>query len=142
MKHYEIVPNVGVGPIKLGMQRAEVEKIFGAPDYEHDSRVSYFSGFMIDYNDSNNVEFIELANSEHFTASYEGKDLHRIPANEAVEFVSKFDSFDKNEPELGHSYIFKKLQLSLWRGTMPENENDEDGKYFEAVGIAEANYFE
>ena len=124
------------------MHKSEVKRIFGKPEYENDNRVGYLSGFMVDYNKFNNVEFIELANSNKFNATYEGKNLHQILASEALELVSKYDSYDANDPELGHSYIFKGLQLSLWRGTIPENINDEDGKYFEAVGIGEANYFE
>jgi hypothetical protein len=142
MEHFVIEPNIGVGPIKLGMHKSEVESIFGKPEHENDNRASFLSGFMVDYNELNNVEFIELASSNKFNATYEGKNLHKIPANEAVEFVGKFDAYDSNDPELGYSYIFKTLQLSLWRGTLPENSNDEDGKYFEAVGIGGANYFE
>lgn len=142
MKHYDIEPNTGVGPIKLGMHKTEVESIFGKPEFENDNRAGYFSGFIVNYNESNNIEFIELANSKNFTTSYKGKNLHKMPATEAVEFVSKYDSYDSKDPELGYSYIFKDLQLSLWRGTLPENTSDEDGKYFEAIGIGEANYFE
>lgn len=142
MEHYLIEPNIGVGPIKLGMHKSEVENIFGKPEFEKDNRAGYFSGFMLNYNASNKVEFIELAKSKLFTTSYEGKNLHEITANEAVELVSNYDSYDTNDPELGYSYIFKGLQLSLWRGTLPENTKDEDGKYFQAVGLGEANYFE
>lgn len=141
MRNFEIKPGIGVGPIMLGMERSEVEINFGQPEHENGSKVGYFSGFMISYSESNKVEFIELANSESFTATFEGKDLHNIPAEKALEFVCNYDSYDENEPELGYSYTFKKLQLSLWRGAMPESENDREGKSFEAVGIGEANYF-
>ncbi|MES9828037.1 MAG: hypothetical protein ABW201_07225 [Candidatus Thiodiazotropha sp.] len=36
MEHYVIKPNEGVGPIKLGKHKSEVEKIFGDPEYEND----------------------------------------------------------------------------------------------------------
>jgi hypothetical protein len=139
---FEIIPHVSVGPITLGMERHEVEAVMGKPEYAHDNRYGYLSGFMVDFDESGKVEFIELADSDRFQATYLGTNLHRVPANVAVKFVSQFDSYDTQEPEQGYSYIFKKLQLSLWRGTMPENETDEDGQYFEAVGIAADNYFE
>jgi len=142
MENFEIEPNIGVGPIKLGMHKSEVVKVFGKPEHEHDNRSGYFSGFMVDFDESDKVEFIELAKSDLFTSSFKGKSLHNIPASEAVEYICKLDDFDPNEPELGYSYIFKKLQLSLWRGTLPENEQDKDGKYFEAVGVGVSNYFE
>lgn len=142
MKHIEIEPNVGVGPIKLGMSKAEVIDLFGKPEYENNERSAYMAGFMVDFDESNHVEFIELASSDLFAALYKGKNLHNLTASEAVEHVSKFDSYDKNDPELGYSYVFKNLQLSLWRGTLPGNEQDEDGKYFESVAIGVSNYFE
>ena len=141
MRHFEIEPNVGVGPIKLGMPKSEVKKVLGEPEFEGDGRAAYFSGFMIDFDDSNHVEFVEVARSALIKVSYKGVILHDILASEAVEYLSNFDSYDINDPELGYSYVFKALQISLWRGGAPENEFDEEGRYFESVGVATKNYF-
>lgn len=140
--NYEIKPLVGVGPINLGMSKAEVESHFGKPEFEEEKRVCYFSSFMIDFDDDGKVEFIELGESEEYTTSLNGIDLHRVPAEDAVSIVGKSDKFDEDDPELGYSYIFKKIQMSLWRGSIPEDNEDEDGKYFEAIGIAQNDYFE
>ena len=99
---------------------------------------------MVDFNKEDQVEFIELAKSEEFRGVFEGKCLHDLPADEAVAFVSQFGTYDTNDRELGYSYIFTDLQLSLWRGTIAEPdqpEEDPDGRYFEAVGIAVDGYF-
>lgn len=139
---FEITPHVGVGPVKLGMPVHDVEAVMGKPEHVHANRHGYLSGFMVDFDDTGRVEFIELATSKLFQATFNGTNLHNVTADEAVEFVSQFDSYDRNDPEVGYSYIFKNLQLSLWRGTMPDEGADEDGKYFEAVGIATGGYFE
>ncbi len=141
MQKFEIVPNVGVGPIKLGMSRVEVEAFFGKPEFDSDDRIGFMSGFLVDFDASGNVEFIELANSTKFEAMYKGTNLHSVKAEEAVAVVEKDDVYDTSDPEVGHSYIFKTLQLSLWRGTVPEDSSDTDGQYFEAVGIASRGYF-
>ena len=106
MEHFNIEPNVGVGPIKLGMCKSEVESIFGRPDNENQNRCNYYSGFFVNYNKANRVEFIELANSNKYKASFKNKILFEIPATDAVVFVSQFDSYDSNDPELGYSYVF------------------------------------
>lgn len=142
MLRFEITPHVGVGPVKLGMPIHDVEAVMGKPEHVHDSRHGYLSGFMVDFDNQGKVEFIELANSKMFQATFNGKNLHNLTAAEAVDYVSQFDSYDRDDPEVGYSYIFKKLQLSLWRGVMPEDETDEDGKYFETVGVAIDGYFE
>ncbi|NVJ62439.1 MAG: hypothetical protein HWE27_18770 [Gammaproteobacteria bacterium] len=110
MKHFEIEPNEGVGPVRFGMSKADVIDILGKSEFENNKRLTYLSGFMVDFDASNKVELIELAKSDLFEASYKGINLHNVTALEAVEHVCKFDSYDNNDPELGYSYIFKKLQ--------------------------------
>ncbi len=141
MNEYEIIPNVGVGPIKLGMTREEVEMNFGQPEDKQENRHWFNDGFAIDFNDNGKVEFIELAKSQRFKGIFKGKCLHDLPAEEAVSVVYQYDSYNENDPDLGYSYVFLKLQLSLWRGTITESNEDGGGRFFEAVSIAEDGYF-
>lgn len=145
MRRFQIQPGIGVGPVKLGMTRKAVHDALGKPEWLNKEREAFLGGFFVDFDKAGCVEFIELAESEQFKALFEGKCLHQIPAEDAVRLVSKFDKFDESNRELGHSYIFLKLQMSLWRGTKPEQDQDEDdpdGRYFEAIGIAVPGYFE
>jgi hypothetical protein len=142
MQSFQIQPGIGVGPVKLGMTRQEVHDALGKPDWSRDEREGFLGGFFVDFDQSGRVEFIELAKSKQFKALFEHKCLHEVPADDAILFVSKFDKFDETNRELGHTYIFLKLQMSLWRGTMPEDEDDSDGRFFEAIGIAIPGYFE
>jgi len=145
MQEFQILPHKGVGPIKLGMTREEVHAIFGEPQFSHGGREMFMDGFMTDFNEQDRVEFIELAKSRQFRAVFKGECLHEIPADEAVRHVSKYGQYDQNQRDLGYSYLFPDLQLSLWRGTMPTTDqelDDLDGQYFEAVGIAESGYFQ
>ena len=145
MVEYEIVPHVGVGPIRLGMTRDEVHVELGPPEFtSRDNREEFLSGFMVDYNSDGLVEFIELAKSREFRALYQGKCLHDMLAADVVSLVRQHGRYDEEDPELGYSYCFHDLQLSLWRPTVPEPdqpEDDPDGRYFHAVGIAEDGYF-
>lgn len=141
MQKFQITPNVGVGPIKLGMAKEEVCSIFGKPEFVNQERICFLSGFMVHFDENGFVEFIELARSNQFVATFEGLDLHAALAKDVIELVTKYDDFDKEDPEPGHSFIFQKLQLSLWRSVVPEDSEGTDGQYFEAVGIACNNYF-
>lgn len=141
MNKFEITPNIGVGPIKFGMNRSSVEAVFGKPDNVSNSRIGFMSGFFIDFNINDKVKFIELSDSAEFEITYSGINLYKIKADDVVALLSIKDSYDSTDPELGYSYIFKSLQISLWRGTMPENEQDNDGMYFEAIGVANESYF-
>jgi hypothetical protein len=42
----------------------------------------------------------------------------------------------------GLRVVAPSLLISLWRGTLPEGSDDEDGRYFESVLIAEPGYYD
>ena len=145
MIEFEIKPLVGVGPVLLGSSRAQVRAVLGEPSSpSRENREMYFDGFFVDYDKAGNVELIELARSECYRATFHGTALHEVPAEQAISIVCAYDSYDQNDSELGYSYVFLSLQLSLWRGTVSETDqpaNDTDGRYFEAIGVAVSGYF-
>ena len=144
MKHFEIIPNIGIGPVKLGMDRSDVGTIMGSVEFSNDESDGFLSGFRVDYDINNKVEFIELAESNKYEAVFNGICLHHMPADEVVAYLSTLDTYNKEDPELGSSYTFKKLNMSIWRSSVPESNQpptDADGRYFEAVGIAVEGYF-
>ena len=145
MKHFEIKPGIGVGPVNLGMNRSDVLSVMGPAEFSNDESDGFLSGFRVDYNESNKVEFIEVAESSKYEALFNGKCLHHIHADDVIEYLSTLDSYNKNDPELGYSYTFRKLSMSIWRSTMPEpgqTTDDFDGKYFQAIAIADEGYFD
>lgn len=137
-----IEPLVGVGPIRFGMTRAEVHAALGMPERIDDRRECFLGGFMVDFDASGLAEFIEMAESDKFTVTFQDKNLHAVPAEELVKSLSAVAKIKEDDVELGYSYIFPELQISLWRGTIPESAQDEDGRYFEAVGVARKGYFD
>ncbi len=146
MRDFTIVPHQGVGPIQLGMTRSQVHEQLGEPEFvtRDRGREAFLGGFMVDFDQEGHVEFIELAKSEKFRGVFEGKCLHDLPADDAVAFVSQFGTYDETARDLGYSYIFPDLQLSLWRGTIADPDQpdeDQQGRHFEAVGIAVDGYF-
>ena len=48
--------------------------------------------------------------------------------------------FDASGPELGYSYVFPALDLSVWRPIVPERPEDPEGISFESIGIGESVY--
>lgn len=145
MRTFEVKPGVGVGPIKLGMDRTEVYSALGPPSYKAGNREKFLDGFYISFDEQGAAEFLELARGKKYKVVFEGVDLHAVPVEKAVAAVEKRGSYDRHHPELGYSYIFGELQLSLWRGHKPEPDqpdDDEDGRTFEAVGLARAGYFQ
>jgi len=72
---------------------------------------------------------------------YKGMDVHRTKASHVVATISKDAPFDPEDPELEYSYLFPKLELSVWRPAVPENETDAEGKFFATVGVGRKGYY-
>lgn len=145
MKTFEIKPKIGVGPIRIGMTRAEVREHLGQPEADDDKREWYLEDMAINFDPSGKVTFIELAESENYKATLNGKCLHDLDADEAVSHVQKIAPYDENDPEFGYTYLFPDLQISLWRPVIPDSEqdpNDSTGRRFEAVGVGGDGYFD
>ncbi len=146
MQIFDIIPKTGVGPVNIGMSRVDVRDRLGLPvDIFRDREWHFDFGMAINYDATGRVEFIELANSKEFRALFFGKCLHEVGADEAVIFLESFARHDLSNPELGYSYVFPDLQISLWRSVIPEESqalDDLTGRYFEAVGVAGHGYFQ
>lgn len=145
MRTLEILPKQGVGPIRFGMTRAEVRKQLGPPDDgKGEDREWYLDDLAVDFDGDGTVEFVEIAESENYRATFEGECLHELEADAAVAHVSAHAAYDENDPELGFTYVFPELQLSLWRPLIPEPDQDPEdpsGRRFESVGVGRDGYF-
>ncbi|MCC9641603.1 hypothetical protein LOC71_04905 [Rhodopirellula sp. JC740] len=145
MKAFDILPTVGVGPIRFGMTRADVRQLIGPHDGDADEeREWYLEGLAIDFDAAGKVAFIEIAESENFRALLDGECLHELDADSAVAHVEKLAPYDTSAPEPGYTYVFPTLQLSLWRSVVPDASQDSDdpsGRTFEAVGVGPSGYF-
>jgi hypothetical protein len=150
MRAYEIMPKVGIGPVRLGALRNEVHAVMGSaphrfmktPQSKHPTEAWHNRAFHVYYcGPAATVEFIEVAQSDEFVALYKGVDVHRTKADELVAYVARDTPFDRSDRELGYAYVFPAIELSLWRAVMPKSADDPDGQFFEAVGLGIRGYF-
>ena len=61
-------------------------------------------------------------------------DPFEMPADELVAFITRLAAFDSSDFELGYSYIFPNLELSVWRP-------DKEQPYFSTIGIGCRGYY-
>jgi hypothetical protein len=135
MKEFEITPLEGVGPIRFGMTLADVHAALGPPESVNDAREWFMDGFAVDFDSNGTVEFLEFASSDQFHILFHGQCIHELAADDAVALVTQHADFDADDPELGYTYMFPKLQLSLWRPATEEPR-------FHAVGVGRDGYFD
>ncbi len=146
MPSYVVTPHQGVGPIRFGMPRAVVQAALKlSPETFHKVGAqtlvdAYLEAcFQVFYDAAHTVEYIELSRGGPVTALYQELDVFATTAEQVVQHLVQYAPFDASVPELGYSYIFPALDLSVWRPHLPKAEPD--GRFFATIGIGKAGYY-
>ena len=153
MTRYSLEPLIGVRPVLLGMTRAESRKQMGATPvsfkkaprlFPNKPEVDAYHGnaFQLFFDENGRVEFIELSKSPDLSVNYYGTDVFALRADDLVALISRDAAFDPNVPDLGYSYIFPLLEMSVWRPTIPDTEvTNPERATFATVGVGTKGYF-
>ena len=152
MHLFDAVSLVGFGPVHLGMSRNEVRRLlpgprvsFGRWQAEPDSTEAFLgNAFQVDYDAEGRAGYIELSRGGPFTVTYKGIDVFRTPAAQIEALISQDAAYDQSHPEVGSSYVYPRLALSVWRDDKPEDDPDdrELGLYFDTIGLGQAGYYD
>jgi hypothetical protein len=142
MTPYPVLPLIGIGPVRLEMTREDARRAMGRPpdpvQKSADGALTdaYFdSAFQVFFDNRDRVEYIEVSGpGQDVAALYLGMDVHRTGAADLVKRIVKDAPYDPDDPELGWSYLFPSLELSLWRPTAEE-------PFFATIGIGRHGYF-
>lgn len=160
MVMYKVEPKIGVGPVKLGMSREEVRnlmtidfkenKFYEADDFHKDG------SFHVVYDKEQLVEYIAVSHSIEVPIIYRNIDVFNTKALDLVAEIEKEYAYDKNDSELGYSFIFPEIELSLYRPVIPnadvarwqpeqdidwDDEDYEDFYYFQTIIIGREGYY-
>ena len=86
--------------------------------------------------------YIEFARGAELMPQLFGMSVFETPAADIVaRLVQAGHQYDANDPELGYSYLFKDIQLGLWRAAVPDDEADDEGLHFDTLGLGQAGYY-
>jgi hypothetical protein len=141
----EVVPLVGVPPLRFGMSLDEVKSVLGEPLRERRGVSSYFVGthLRVEHPDGK-VSFFEISwqpGSPRVT--YRGVSVFEMPAEELVEHISG-ERPDRDYDE----FTDFDLDLALWRPMLPSDylpSDPEDeyrnGRYWLTIAIGSDGYF-
>ncbi|MDF2941611.1 MAG: hypothetical protein K0S01_469 [Herbinix sp.] len=128
MDNLIVIPQVGIGEVKLGMHRDEVHELVGTNDtnIKTDSIVRgcyYDFCFQIEYDSNNIVNFIEIINNPTYNVVFEGVDVFKTKAEKLVSYVEQFSKYlETPSAQLGSMYIFEDIGISLYRSIVCKEE--------------------
>jgi hypothetical protein len=86
------------------------------------------------------IEFGRPGNNTDDTVTYHGLDVFTTPAADPVTQLRRQVTVQKEED--GHAFTTPDLLLAFWRPTTPETPDDEDGRFFESVLLAQPGYYD
>ena len=146
---YEIRPGDGIGPVEIGMSRAEATRAMKRTGRAVDSFARFpaeppvlameRNSFQVYFDHADRVSGIEVMGlprdgqsqglEPEFKALYAGVDVFRTPAKRLVEVVSRRAKAQPVIEEGGGAVEFPALGVGLWREVV------EGTPYFETVGV-------
>ncbi|ACU72762.1 hypothetical protein Caci_3871 [Catenulispora acidiphila DSM 44928] len=150
---FELDPPHGVGPLRIGISRAEADAALlllrDADSLSQSDRPGQHifrpSGLMISISCMRDrLEAIELARPEIHadTVRFRDVDLFTLPAREVVERLRQHTPVEPAEDDPA-SFVAPELLLSLWRPFEADDEPLEaQGHYFTTVLLARPGYYD
>ncbi len=138
---FELKPNIGVGPIKLGVDRVEALDSMGqepdsfmkTPMSIHPTDSFYEAGFQIAYGGVRpKVESIELSRGCGFEAIFSGVSIFNLLVPEVLSKIKEVTGYTPQTEDNGYTYEIAQLGLWLWRQS---NELVDNGMYFSTIGV-------
>jgi hypothetical protein len=131
MLTYDVEPLQGIGPVRLGMTRAESRAAMALPVDAYRKGESPIltdayldSTFQVFFDEADRVEFIELSSGGPCVPLYREVRVLDLAADEAIALVAQeAQPIDENGDAT--SVVFPAIELSLWRPFAPYGSGDE-----------------
>ena len=150
MQTYLVEPLLGVGPVRIGMTREAVQQSMPEASQpflktrhaQHETDAFHGNAFQVFYTgDSPTVDYIELSKTPEIQVMFAGQSVFGTPAEELVEILGRENAHHSDDDFTPCDVLFPDLQMSLWRLTPPESPGEEEGRYFDTVGIGGPGYY-
>ncbi len=127
--------------IELGMDKASVEAEIGEGEHIGKRYYYYNSEMAIDYDNDQNVEFIEFLGG--FDGALKpviyGVSAFDVPADELIRLLTQKNDGEVDDHERGYSYGFLNISVGVYRETIPHGKRKES--HWSTIGIGVADYY-
>lgn len=141
----EICPLVGVGPLRLGVERSRARDALSALGFHLESSRGASDFFcdhaiQVEYSPDGVVWFIGISASERFMAFYLGHDVFDLPAQDLFTLAAAADNsgvhgFSSQE------YCFPKQILTLWDADEQyDRKGNEERLVWAQIGVGSSGY--
>jgi len=143
-----IEPGTGIGQIRLGMTKTEVEEWLRSYTdryeitREQNPQRYHLEGtirscFQCEFDEEGKVSVIQISSGlkDVLHCEFMGIDVFRMKAEELVAQIDQLSPYDREHGELGYTYEFPALGLTFWRPVIL-NEADLAAEWFQEMDPA------
>jgi hypothetical protein len=146
MPVFDVVPHVGIGPLRLGMTQAEVRRAVAGHEVKPlrgCQEVVRDLGLWVDYPlGFAGVRFVQASRAKGVWVVFAGVDVFDTLADELVALVVRQQGLAPADfPPGRHEYLFPALRLALWRGVVADDPG-ERGWAFECISVHAPGYYD
>ncbi len=128
--------------IDLGMDKASVEAKIGKGEHIGKRYYYYNSEMAIDYDNDQNVEFIEFLGG--FDGALKpviyGVSAFDVLADKLIKLLKQKNDGEVYDQERGYSYCFLNISVGVYRETIPHGKHD--AGHWSTIGIGVADYYQ
>lgn len=112
--NFDLLPGIGIGPVKLGMNRTEVIEALGEDNHSDSSDTSesfYQYSFQVEFTNEI-VSFIGVSQNPSYQLTFMDQNVFDIEAKALFDLISKCES--KEHDYIDSEYVFPDQIISLW----------------------------
>ena len=138
MEAWEVRPAEAIGPIRLGMTRAEVRETMGEEGEGGDGEEVWFADMKLRaaFDADDRVEFVEATSDA--TVRFGDLEPFALDRDDVVARVAEMLGEEGDVREQGEAVRFEAHGLVFWG----HNQRSEDERGFETVAVYEPGYYE
>ncbi len=146
MAVFDVEPQAGIGPLRLGMTPGEVRRAVVGQEVKPlrgRQEVVRDLGLWVDYPaEGGGVSFVQASRARGVWVTFAGVDVFDTQADELVSRIVRQEGLDPADfPPGRHQHLFPSLRLMLWRGVISE-EPGERGWAFECISVHAPGYYD
>ena len=145
----DIVPHIGIGPVRFGMAREEVEAALASVPNALPRRAKgrsstidcYIEGSLqIEFGEDGTASFVEVWCHPATLCTYKGQDVFDLPAPDLFALLAADDGSGHHRYDPSE-YLFPELIVSLWDADEQYDRKGNEGRaMYATVGVGDDRY--
>jgi len=146
MKILEIVANVGILPIKLGMKSVEIQQSMADRNFELSAsahKMDYYAdnAIQVEFGSNDEAQFIGISSSNALKVIYLGMEVFCEPAKKVFDHIQKHETQNTDKFN-GEEHIFYDQVITLWDADTQYNYCGGRFKVWGQIGIGNQEYLD